>query len=194
LLVSYGTPAWADRTLRAAAVDSDDANHFGGTTPGSLNEIDRSLLWPASPLEAILAQGPSSPSELDARIEKLKQKQSEISMTGPRATAIVGGVLTGAGGFFALITAFACGQANQSGYDCDTSGANEFYIIGGSIAAVGLVTLTAGLTTLIQRSAARCKIDREIKTLVNERAAAGGHFDAHVQLGERKMLTLSWTF
>lgn len=188
----YGTPVLADQTRRDAAANSE-----------SLNRLDGSLPWSPSPLERFLAQNsPSEMSEassrrstLDAQIAELQRERSEISTRGPRAAAIIGGVMTGVGGLVAVSAGLACASAERnSSTDCDTSNAEILYISGGGLAAIGLVTLISGATTLSRRNASRRKIDQKIQTLHRERASMGEHFNAHVQLGERKMLTLSWTF
>ena len=62
------------------------------------------------------------------------------------------------------------------------------------LAAIGLVTLISGTTTLNRRKASQSKIDQEIQNLNRKRSGAVQNFDAHIQLGERTMLSLSWTF
>ena len=209
LIAFYGAPVLANQEKES---DPDDVMgpvevmhlmHSGRTTAESRGGSDRSSAWPPGPLERLLVQESfdemsedgSSQSRLDAQIAELRRERAKISTGGPRAAVITGAVMTGVGAVVGLSAALVCAAANSdSGTKCNTSNAEIFYISGGALATVGLITLISGITKLNQRRAAQSELDQKIRKLQNERRSVGENFDAHLQLGERKMLSFSWTF
>lgn len=143
---------------------------------------------PAEPLS--LAE-----QELENRLAELRIQREAVNVSSPRKARLAGGILLGVGAGIAALAAVTCAAANSgSGTECRQDNATAIEIGGGAVAAIGLVTLIAGISTLGKREEEVRDLDEKIKSLNQNRRQGITNIDARLSLGEEKKLTLSWRF
>lgn len=124
-------------------------------------------------------------SLLAAELEQLERERAELSLGGPIAMLIGGGVLLASGGALLLFTAMSeAWCAANDGFETRCSGPDDaFYLVGGMAMLGGAVLAIVGLIELLDRARERRRLGvriKELRRLLGAGAAYGLHLGAEL--------------
>jgi hypothetical protein len=120
------------------------------------------------------------PSLIGDELSQLERQRAELSLGGPIAAMIVGGVVAVTGGSLLLVglmlnaTPASCDYAyGADSSDCDEMEGTPFLIIGGAGLVAGALVLAVALPWLIDRIGERRELGLRIKELRRQRTGGG---------------------
>jgi hypothetical protein len=123
------------------------------------------------------------PSLMGDELSELERQRAELSLGGPIATTIIGGVIAVTGASFLLVGALiatlpsSCDQTNDNDYFgddfCSEPDSTPFIIIGVAGLVAGAVILAVALPWLFDRIGERRALGLRIKELRRQRSGGG---------------------
>jgi hypothetical protein len=135
--------------------------------------------------EAPPGYGPPPPDTalLRRELAQLERERAEMSLGGPIAMLIAGGVTLGTGASLLLLGALAndyCGSTRSS---CNDNGAGTITAIGGIATLAGGVLAVAGLVMLLDRAGERRRLGLRIKQIRRDLEWSGETFGVALDSG-----------